>query len=78
MSEQNDPLRLALVAIQDFEKGMDAYEAAGLGVDGMLQFKQRSTEMQFQRAQLRTLWAIAAELRALRYEMGGDDETADA
>jgi hypothetical protein len=75
---ENDPLRLALVAIQEFEKGMDAYEAAGLGVDGMLQFKQRSTEMQYQRAQLRTLWALAGEVRLLRYVMEGDDETGDA
>lgn len=67
--EPSDPLRLALVAIQAFDQQLNDYEASGLAVD------QQSL---YRRAQLYTLWALAGEVRVLRYVLEGDDATSDA
>lgn len=61
---KRDALALALMAVQEFDALVADNRAAKLDTE----------EMIFQRAQLRTLWAIAAELRSLRFAMEGDDE----
>lgn len=60
-----DPLTLALRAVQSFEQNIIDYEAEGLHV---------GLESLYKKAQLRTLWALAAEVRALRFVMEGDDD----
>lgn len=67
--QERDPLRLALVAIQAFDQQLKDYETSGLAVD------QQSL---YRRAQLYTLWALAGEVRVLRYVLEGDDATSDA
>lgn len=68
--QERDPLRLALVAIQAFDQQLKDYETSGLAVD------QQSL---YRRAQLYTLWALAGEVRVLRYVLEGEsDETGDA
>ncbi len=64
----SDPLRLALVAIQRYDRSMME------SLDSEITLREV-----YQLAQLRTLWALAGEVRALRFVMEGEaDETGDA
>lgn len=68
MRKKRDPLRLALITVGDFERWLTEYDLRLM--DG---------EYLFQRAQLRLMYALVAEVRALRAEKtGGNDETSDA
>jgi hypothetical protein len=60
-----DPLRVALTAIGDFDREVVAYSEAGL---------EPSSDTKFQRAQLRVLFALAAEVRQSRQELAKHTE----
>lgn len=66
-----DPLQVALTAIGDFDRAVVAqFDECEI---------EPGTETKFQRAQLRVLFALAAEVRAVRVlmAMGVQDGTAD-
>jgi hypothetical protein len=72
MSEQKtrvgDPLVLAMRAIQEYERAMGETPDAQVKLTDV-----------YQMAALRTQWALAAEVRALRFTMeGAFDETGDS
>lgn len=69
-TKRPDPLQVALTAIGDYEREVVAYSEAGL---------EPSVDTKFQRAQLRVLFALAAEVRAVRVlmSMGVQDDKAD-
>ena len=80
-AQGDDPLVLALRAIQAFERsfgefGTDThamYQAAQLRTLWALAAEVRALRSVLE-GQLRTLWALAAEVRALRFELEGDDD----
>lgn len=61
-AQGDDPLVLALRAIQAFDLSFSEFGA--------------DSQARWQAAQLRTLWALAAEVRALRFVLEGDDDDA--
>jgi len=71
MSEEKrgagDPLALAMRAIQEYERAM------GERPDAQVKLKDV-----YQMAALRTQWALAAEVRALRFVMEDGDAQADS